>query len=173
MVIIEKIKDIKKISEKFKSDSQDDINIGALCINCGTSIEEFISYIYNESYGIIKKGITFDNIDNLITFSMSLVANSLSLDELFDWSHVLSICNKNNKIFKKMRIDKYIFNDGKINDNFQKYINDYYGIYKYMCRNGYVHIVLAYIYEETINEVLNIVQEPKEVRELLAEENHI
>lgn len=162
-------KNIKKIREKFKSDSQDDINIGVLCINYGTSVEEFISYIYNEEYGLIKKGITFDNVDNLIIFSMSSIANSLSLDELYDWNHVLSICNNYNEIFQKLRIDKYIFSDGSINKKFKECVNDYYGIYKYIHRNGYVHIIPNYVDEETINGFFDSVQESKGIIDLLVD----
>lgn len=152
-------KNIKNINYKFKKDLEEDINIGVLCINYGTSIEEFISYIYNEEYGILNKGIDIGNIDSLTLFSMSSAANSPTLDDLYQNNHVLSICNKDNDMFKKLRLDKYICNEGKFNQVFESCKDEYYGIYKYIDRNGYVHIVPSYVKEETINKFFGIVED--------------
>lgn len=152
-------KNIKNINNKFKKDSEEDINIGVLCINYGTSVEEFISYIYNKEYGILNKDIDTSNIDNLILFSMSSVAKSITLDDLYQSNHVLSICNKEKDMFKKLRIDRYICNGDEFNPVFESCKDEYYGLYKYIHRNGYLHIVPSYVEEETINKFFGVIQD--------------
>jgi len=160
-------KNIKRIKEKCILRAKD-INIGFLIINYGTSREEYFSYLLNKEKGIIDL-VNLDGIDNLVLFSMC-TSTTLMFDEVYDNDHILSFANSFNEekevFFEKLRLDNYIYKDGKIKINYD-IVNQQYGIYKYIRRKGIETIQPYYIKEEIVDNVSKQITELNNVFNLV------
>lgn len=158
-------KNIGKIREKFnflKSDK--DINIGVLVIDYGTSREEYFSYLLHKDNGSIKK-IDFGNIDNLILFS-NTNQSSFTYDEIYDTEHIFSVTKNldiyTDKLYKKLRIDKYIIKNGANVEPYSNYQDDVFGIYISENINGFLTLLPYYVSCEERSEYLNKINRDNE-----------
>jgi|GEM_PF-2733535 len=145
-------KNIKKIKEKCESNG--DINLGFIIINYGTSIEEFFSYLLNSKNGILNL-INTDGISDIVLFSMC-TSTTLMFDEVYENEHILSFVMKDNEIeneiFRKLRLDNYVFKDGKVAEGIKYIAEEEFGLYKYIRRNDMVTILRHDVDDDIINE---------------------
>ena len=122
---------IKKIRKKFEQKTEQDVNIGVLVINYGTSREEFFSYFLHEERGIVRRK-DVGNIDNLNLFS-NTHQSSFLLDEIYETQHIfavnLNLDNYKEEIFRKLRLDNYIIKNGLIEDEYSSYQYNSVGVY--------------------------------------------
>ena len=134
---------IVKIRKKC-SENTNEINIGFIMINYGTSREEYISYLLNPYYGYLhKEGI--GDIDAICLFSMC-TATDLLMRNILENEHILTYANPNKNIgllLKLLRLDNYI-----IDSKYDYCRNDEYGLYQGIVYNKQVTIQPAYLDEE-------------------------
>jgi len=145
-------KNVKRIKEKCESNGE--INLGFIIINYGTSREEFFSYLLNSKNGILNL-INTDGISNLILFSMC-THTTLMFDEVYENGHILSFAAKHNEIedevFRKLRLDNFIFKDGKMREGVSEIAEEKFGVYKYIMRNEILTILRYDIEDDIIDE---------------------
>lgn len=134
-------KNIKRINEKCIS-SADNINLGFIMINYGTSREEYISYLLNDKYGWLQKN-TLDKIDGLIFFSMC-TNTDLCMDNILQKDHIMLFTDHEEerycKLFEKLRIHNYVKKGNKISKEIISIANEKWGIYEGIKYNSCVSI---------------------------------
>lgn len=158
-------KNIKRINEKFLHKNNNEINIGFVIINYGTSREEYISYLLHKDNGILNNFKEL-NIDNLVLFSMC-ACTSLFFEEILEKQHLFSILNvdkikKYDCLFNKLRLDNYIFwGKGYVASELNEIeeIDEEYHIFKYVLKNGLCNFCRVEIDDA---EIANEMEEIKE-----------
>ncbi len=103
-------KNIKKIYEKC-DDKDDDVNIGFIMINYGTSREEYISYMVNKHHGYLYKNpMENHNVDAFVIFSMCMDTDLL-MDKILEKEHILVFVNNQRaekELLGKMRLSNIV-----------------------------------------------------------------
>ena len=103
-------KNVKKIYEKC-DDKNDDVNIGFIMINYGTSREEYISYMVNKTHGYLYKNpMQNHNVDAFVIFSMCMDTDLL-MDKIIDKEHIFVFANfprADKKLLEKMRLSNFV-----------------------------------------------------------------
>ena len=153
-------KNIKKINEKCK-ESESEINLGFLMINYGTSREEFISYLMNESDGYLVKN-PLDKIDALVLFSMC-TNTDLLMEEIQKQNHIFVFKNEN-RADERLLIDLRLNNFVQNNDMspYRNLFNERYGEYIGINRNGIVTIQRNNLTKEQLDEACDIIAHQNE-----------
>lgn len=153
-------KNIKKINEKCKG-STDEVNLGFLMINYGTSREEFISYLMNENEGYLIKN-PLDKIDALVLFSMC-INTDLLMEEIRKQSHIFVFENEK-RADERLLIDLHLDNFVQNNDMspYKHLFNEKYGEYIGINRNGMVTIQRNNLTEEQLDKACDIIEKQNE-----------
>lgn len=145
-------KNIKRIKDKCNNKTSNDINLGFIIINYGTSREEYFSYLFNSKKGIIGLNKP-DKIDGIILFSMC-TATTLLFEEVYERNHVLTtLLNDNlynNNLFRKLRLDNYIYKNGNVVDKLKDIVEEEYQLYKFIFKNNMITIESCYIDDEVV-----------------------
>ena len=132
-------KNVKKIYEKCE-DKSNDVNIGFMMINYGTSREEFISYLLNEQYGYLHRNpMQNHNVDALVLFSMC-IDTDLMMNRILDKEHIFVFANSariDRELLEKMRLSNFI--DGT-EGKYARIAEECYGEYEGINRGGIVTI---------------------------------
>lgn len=160
-------KNIKKISEKFTGENNTPlklINVGVVMIQFATSIEEFYSYLLNTERGIIYNQ-DLGNIDCLVLFSLT-ARPDLDMQDIYNTGHVFSVLLNDEPYvtdyLKRLRLDNYIATklNGMvhINQNFNKYTNIEYGIFKYVIKDDMSFYVPFKRTDEEIEEYVRYIK---------------
>lgn len=149
-------KNIKKINEKCK-ESTNEVNLGFLMINYGTSREEYISYLMNEKEGYLVKN-PLDKIDALILFSMCMNTDLL-MEEIRKQSHIFVFKNENRadeRLLINLRLDNFVQNNEV--SPYKYLFHEIYGEYIGINRDGIVTIQRSNITEEEIDKACSIME---------------
>lgn len=153
-------KNIKKINEKCK-ESANEVNLGFLMINYGTSREEFISYLMNENEGYLVKN-PLDKIDALVLFSMC-INTDLLMEEIRKQSHIFVFKNENRadeRLLIGLHLDNFVQNNEM--SPYKDLFNERYGEYIGINRNGIVTIQRNNFTKEQLDKACDIIAHQNE-----------
>ena len=146
---------IKKIINKCRGKNVSGytpFNIGILFINFSTSIKEFYSYIFHQSRGIYSK-LLDSNVDALVLLSLD-AHNALNLQNLYATGYVQTLLihptDRNKKLCNLLHIDNYLSIGSDIDEHVYELAQNEYGIYKILCRDGFLNIIP---YDSTEDEI--------------------
>lgn len=103
-------KNIKKIVEKFEGDRNNigkSLNVGFVVVQFATSIEEFYSYMFHPTKGLLYE-LDFGNLDCLVFFSLTPKCG-LDMQDIYDRHHIFSLVFNGEKyvfdLLELMRLD--------------------------------------------------------------------
>jgi len=154
---------IKRIINKCRGKKITDysvFNIGIICINMATSLEEFYSYLFHKTKGVYSLLLNSE-VDALVLISLD-AHNDKKLDNIYSMGYIqtalIKPTSRNYRLCKLFRMDNYI---SQGNDIFEKaYLKGQkeYEKFKILNRDGFVNIIPIDASEEEIQEYINFLK---------------
>lgn len=139
-------KNITKIVEKYDGRKQMDcnmINIGVVCINFSTSMDEFYTCLYHKDKGFFKT-LQWGNLDALVLFTLD-AKNDIMMDNIYQMGYIQTVLLNEDmnirKYFEKLQLDNYISIGKRVNKDVYETAQESYGLYQIFNREGFLNIV--------------------------------
>lgn len=130
---------IRRIIEKCENDNN--IKIGFIVINYGTSREEFLSYLYNSQYGYLNT-YPLEKVDSIVLWSMYTIT-TLFMPELLENEQIFvfpkNISEIDTDLYNKLRLNNFV--EKKATYKYYKTIEDRYGVYELIKNENIVTIL--------------------------------
>lgn len=139
-------KNIAKIIEKYEGRKQIDckmINIGVICINFSTSLDEFYTCLYHKDKGFFKS-LQWGNLDALILFTLD-ARNDIIMENIYQMGYIKTVLVTDDltirKYFEKLKLDNYISIGKKVALDVYEIAQKSYGVYQIFNREGFLNII--------------------------------
>lgn len=159
-------KNIMKIIEKYEGRKQIDckmINIGFVCINFSTSLEEFYTCLYHKEKGFFKS-LQWGNLDALILFTLD-AKNDIALKNIYQMGYIKTVLLTDNLAvryyFEKLELDNYISIGKKVARDVYEIAQKNYGVYQIFNREGFLNIIPYDAKEMDIEDYLSYLKGKK------------
>lgn len=139
-------KNIMKIIEKYEGRKQIGckmINIGVVCINFSTSLDEFYTCLYHKNKGFFKT-LEWGNLDALILFTLD-AKNDIVLNNIYQMGYIKTVLLTDDPVirffFEKFELDNYISIENKVANDVYEIAQKNYGVYQIFNKEGFLNII--------------------------------
>ena len=150
---------IKRIIEKCPNDNN--IKIGFIVINYGTSREEYLSYLYNSQFGYLNT-YPLEKVDSIVIWSM-FTNTTLFMPEILENEQLFVFPRNIDEIdldlYQKLRLNNFV--EKKESYKYYKTLEDRFGVYE-LIKNKDIITILPKLNQKIIQEISTKVKETEE-----------
>lgn len=153
---------IQRIIEKCPNDNN--IKIGFIVINYGTSREEYLSYLYNSQFGYLNT-YPLEKVDSIVIWSM-FTTTTLFMSEILENKQLFVFPRNINEIdlnlYQQLRLNNFV--EKNESSKYYQTIEDRFGVYE-LIKNKDIITILPRMNQKIIQEISTKVKEAEEDRE--------